>query len=214
MIDGNSLSALTYMAPLYLYESAGEAGSLLNQEGDIGHTKTVNFTKEFAQFVNSTFNNPTPEDVMGFIYASMHSAHYRKTYLDLLKIDYPRINFNVSADEFAQVAKVGQQLIALHTMQHKLPVTAQIVNQNNDYNNIVIDAISATKSHCNDEVVLNKDTVIKNVSAEVWDYKIGGYQVLHKYLSARTKRTLTQAELDHIEQIIAILQQTIDLNIQ
>ncbi len=44
----------------------------------------------------------------------------------------------------------------------------------------------------------------------VWDFHIGGYQVLDKYLNSRKGRKLSLDEIDHVAKIADALAFTID----
>ena len=44
---------------------------------------------------------------------------------------------------------------------------------------------------------------------EVWDFHIGGYQVISKYLKSRKGRTLTLDEMDHVGHVADALAFTI-----
>jgi len=44
----------------------------------------------------------------------------------------------------------------------------------------------------------------------VWEFQIGGYQVLDKYLKSRKGRTLTLDEINHVAAIAESLAFTID----
>jgi len=43
----------------------------------------------------------------------------------------------------------------------------------------------------------------------VWNFQIGGYQVLEKYLKSRKGRTLTLDEVSQIERIAAAIEATL-----
>ena len=47
------------------------------------------------------------------------------------------------------------------------------------------------------------------VPEEVWDFRIGGYQVCHKWLKDRNGRTLSDADIDHYQRIVVALTETI-----
>ena len=94
------------ISPLYLYKDNDKKGP--------------NFQAKFLEFINEKFNNPTPEEILAFIYSSLHSPTYRKKYLEFLKIDFPRVNFDVSLEKFKSFSKIGQDLIDAHLM-NKIP---------------------------------------------------------------------------------------------
>ena len=59
-------------------------------------------------------------------------------------------------------------------------------------------------------VVINKTQFFKPVPQPVWDFHIGGYQVLDKYLKSRKDRVLSLDEINHVGAIADSLSFTID----
>ena len=51
--------------------------------------------------------------------------------------------------------------------------------------------------------------LLKPVPQAVWEFHIGGYQVLEKYLKSRKGRRLTLAEIEHVRDIARALSFTI-----
>ena len=49
---------------------------------------------------------------------------------------------------------------------------------------------------------INKDQFFSFVPQNVWEFNIGGYQVLDKYLSSRRGRKLTLDEIEHIQNTV------------
>ena len=47
-------------------------------------------------------------------------------------------------------------------------------------------------------IAINKTQIFKPVPQAVWDFHIGGYQVLDKYLKSRKGRTLSLDEINHV----------------
>jgi hypothetical protein len=58
-------------------------------------------------------------------------------------------------------------------------------------------------------VHINASQYFEDVSEAAWQYRIGGYQVAHKWLKDRKGRALTFDELQHYRRIIATLDETI-----
>jgi hypothetical protein len=60
----------------------------------------------------------TPDEVQTFdyIYGVLHCPAYRDTYSEFLKIDFPRIPWPASPDEFWDISAKGSQLRQLHLM--------------------------------------------------------------------------------------------------
>jgi hypothetical protein len=60
-------------------------------------------------------------------------------------------------------------------------------------------------------VFINREQYFEGVSIEVWNFEIGGYQVLHKWLKDRRGRTLDYDDIEHYQQIVVALSETIRL---
>jgi hypothetical protein len=59
-------------------------------------------------------------------------------------------------------------------------------------------------------ISINKTQSFKPVPQAVWDFCIGGYQVLDKYLKSRKGRVLFFVEIDHLGAVTDSLAFTID----
>jgi hypothetical protein len=128
---------------------------------------------------------PTPEDVLAYIYAILYSPTYRETYAQELRIDFPRIPFTADADLFRQMTDLGQQLIALHLLRN--PANTAGVK----YQGQGSDCIESVRyDPSSGRVSINADKYFEGITQEMWEYRIGGYQVLEKYLKDRKGRRL------------------------
>ncbi len=58
-------------------------------------------------------------------------------------------------------------------------------------------------------VWINKTQYIEGVLSEIWDFRVGGYQVCHKWLKDRKGRNLSFNDTTHYQHIIANLAETI-----
>jgi len=59
-------------------------------------------------------------------------------------------------------------------------------------------------------IVINKAQCFKPVPRAIWDFRIGGYQVLDKYLKSRKSRTLSLDEINRVAAVADSLAFTID----
>ena len=59
-------------------------------------------------------------------------------------------------------------------------------------------------------VSINKTQFFKPAPQAVWDFQIGGYQVLNKYLKSRKGRALSLDEINHVTAIADSLAFTIE----
>jgi hypothetical protein len=60
-------------------------------------------------------------------------------------------------------------------------------------------------------VYFNKEQYFEGVSKTVWEYQIGGYQVLAKYLKDRKKRELSLEEIEHYRRVAKAIERTIEV---
>ena len=151
-----------------------------------------------------------PEDVFYYAYAVFHSPGYRARYAPFLKTDFPRLPLTRQRPLFAQLVRLGQALVTLHLMKHKLPeVCSYPVAGGNRVDKVIFEAESPTAD--TGKVFINTTQHFSNVPRAAWTCQIGGYQVASKWLKDRKGRLLTFAELQHYSQVIAALARTLAL---
>ena len=61
----------------------------------------------------------------------------------------------------------------------------------------------------NERVYLNKKQYLGRVPPAVWDFHIGGYQSLHKWLKDRRGRELSYDDLNHVQRMVTALAETV-----
>lgn len=197
--EGNFLSARTYITPLYLYGIEG---------------KTPNFTPEFLAYKakHKILKDKNEEQILAFIYANLYNPKYRSKYLEYLKIGFPKVSFEVSVKEFERFEKLGSELIKLHLMQ-EIPQDEIdfIFLKESKKPNFKIAKYQEKERFVENKIILNEDLAISPISAEIWNYTIGGYQVLKQWLKYRKDYVCTKEELEHLLKICKILKKTIEI---
>ncbi len=206
---GSRSAAETNIAPLYIYTN----GNLL-PDNNKKITKTENFTIEFRKYINEKYNEQiTPEQILSYIYAILHSPSYRKNYSEFLNMDFPRIFFTNDINLFLKLSKIGWELIQSHLL-NTLPKNAQIKHTGN-YTGEGTDQVLQINLKFIDnkantgKLYINKTQYFNNISQNIYDYKVGGYQVIEKYLRARKDKILNLDEIETVEKIIKALYNTI-----
>ncbi len=63
----------------------------------------------------------------------------------------------------------------------------------------------------NQRVFINREQYFEGISKEVWEYRIGAYQVMEKYLKDRKKRKLSLDEINHYMKVAKAIYMTIEL---
>jgi len=228
IVDGCTVSIKTrewtYVAPLYLYEEQSE--NLLGET----KTKNPNFTKEFIEFISQKYSKkPSPEEIFGYIYAILYCPTYREKYLELLKIDFPRVPFIDDERLFYELSALGWELVQHHLMKKtyefisnypiagtdeiefvkpsSVPPSSGHLLPKGEGNNPLPSGEGAPKARV--RAWINKEQYFDNIPEEVWDFYIGGYQVLDHWLKARKGRVLSNSEITTFKQIVSILDFTI-----
>lgn len=170
-----------------------------------------NFTEEFTKYMETAGCAPllsgNPEAILGYIYSILYSPTYRTKYYEFLKIDFPRIPFTEDKDIFNKLSELGQRLIDLHLL--KVEFDKNIVSFP-----VSKPDLNVTKvEYKNNQVWFNDTTYFDNVPQNVWDYYIGGYQVLDKWLKERKKHnyTLCGEDLRHFIKVCNVLAETIEI---
>lgn len=210
--DLHLVGGQTYTAPLYLYiekdksklNNCEKLAFMKDETSIITREKEANFSKEFQAFMASRYQKEyTPEEILGYIYAMLYNPVYRTKYLEFLKIDFPRIPFTADEKKFRQLSKLGQELVDAHLMK-KVPDTkmGMPIGQ-------TLKVEKVWYSRENKQLHINPGTYFNKVPEAVWDFEIGGYQVLDKFLSARKERDLSLADLTAVTNIIRVLDFTV-----
>ncbi len=164
--------------------------------------------------VESKSKSIGPRDVFNYIYSILYSSSYRKKYFEFLKIAFPCVPYIENLELFQKLSLLGNQLIELHIMNSSN--LDKRITQEIKLDNLLIEKVS----YSNETVWIDKEYTrgFKGVSKEVWNFKIGGYQVCNKWLKDRQAKggknprpghILTKDDIDHYQKIIVALSETI-----
>lgn len=165
-----------------------------------------NLSPAFRAFIDSRYEHHyTPEEILGYIYAVLHAPTYRTRYAEFLRIDFPRVPFPESAEDFEILAGLGWALVQAHLLR-ELPRRGLAAYHGKGDHTVEAVRYSAEKQ----AVSINKSQLFKPVPQEVWEFHIGGYQVIDKYLKSRKGRRLTLDEINHVSAIADSLAFTIE----
>ncbi|GAA9611007.1 hypothetical protein HpHA82_00820 [Helicobacter pylori] len=145
----------------------------------------------------------------------MYSPNYRKRYEGFLKIDYPKILFTKNKDLFRALSLLGIELIGLHVLnQESLNYSFEKLKDATIGESGYIEVhernpiISQNLSHNEQRLYINNSAYFSGVSQEIYDYRIGGYCVLDKYLKSHKNES---CDFDHVTCIIKVIARTIEI---
>lgn len=193
--DLNFISNLWWgtVCPLYLYSDT---------ENLDGQTRTPNLDITIWGKINETVWETTPEQILDYIYAVLHSPTYRETYKEFLKIDFPRVPYPTGKESFLELVKLWTELREMHLLAspkvQKFITTYPVVGTNEVVRVMYID----------EKVYINDTQYFWNVPQVAWEFYIWGYQPAQKWLKDRKGRTLTWEDIEHYQQMIVALSET------
>lgn len=209
-LGGKNTGSETYIAPLYRYESTTNDDKQTHKI-----EKIPNFTESFKQYCQShkILKDKSPESILCFIYANLYNPNYRKKYAEYLKIGFPRINFDISKKTFVKLESLGEKLIHLHLMR-QIPQDSSIMldfRTDNQTPNFTLKKLQSKERYKDNMLILNDNLCIKGVSQAMYDYTIGGYKVIEKWLNYRANYECTKKEIEHLIDMCKIIKATIEL---
>lgn len=210
IIDLHFVGSGSQIFPLYLYPTQRAKNTLQKQGFDITsfETKIENFTPSFREFIDSKYKEHfSPETILGYLYALLFHKDYREKYIDFLKVDFPKIPFVESKELFLQLSALGNSLITLHLLKEQdLPPIGEPLYKDTANKDLKISAITYAKE--TKELFINKSLYFETVESSVWEYKIGGYQMLDKYLKSHKDEAI---DFTYFQKIIQTLHKSLEI---
>lgn len=173
---------------------------------DEQNKRAESFAVAFRHFLDSRYDRHyTPEEIFGYIYAVLNAPAFRNRYVEFLRIDFPRVPFPEATADFEQLSLLGWALVQAHLLREVPRRGLAAYRGKGDH------AVDAPRYSPEDQsVALNNSQSFAPVPQAVWDFHIGGYQVLEKYLKSRRRRKLSLDEINHFATVADSLAFTID----
>ncbi|HOV30715.1 MAG TPA: N-6 DNA methylase [Anaerolineaceae bacterium] len=206
MIDAHSITSATsisYLFPLYIYQDENDIRPFEEPK----NKREPNINGTILLKLKEAYEQPfSPEQLLQYIYAILSSPLYQRTYAEFLKFDFPRIPFTANSTLFQQMAALGQRLIDLHLLR-----SAELEQPISRFEGQGEDLTITTPKYDpkTNRVWINPTHYLEGITPEVWQYQIGGYQVLDRYLKGRKGRSLEDPR--HILRVATALAKTIEV---
>lgn len=197
----NSTKEQNQLFPLYLYPDATIDNTKQNVK------REENFTKDFRIYIDNLYGKgKSPEQILGYIYAVLHSETYRTKYIEFLKDKFARIPFTNDKILFEKLSKLGNNLIKAHLLESDIElVIGDFIGRGSN----IVESISFIKEKQIGKIQINKTQYFNDITSDVWEFKIGGYQVIDKLLKGRKGSELTIGDVEKITNIINTIAFTI-----
>ncbi len=197
-----------HVFPLYLYP--------VREELELASERSLNFKPAFLEAFSvklglpqaAPFGTPTgvsPEAILGYLYAVLHSPVYRKRYYDFLKYDFPRIPMPTTVDVFRKLSALGCALIDMHLLRNVPTQTARHRFEGEG------DSVVAKYGYRDGKVWINQIQHFADVPADVWEFEIGAYQVCDRWLKERKHTPLSLSEIRQYQQLLVAVAETLRL---
>lgn len=178
--------------------------------GALGGERSTNLTPEVRRLLGELYGEePPPEDVLAHVYAVLWTPAYKSRYAELLRQDFPRIRFPPERAAFDRLAALGRELIGLHLLRDPRLAASPA--------RFVGDGELPLQTGRGGRVYLWKRSRVllagealafEGIEVLEWEARIGGYQVLDRWLAARAGLRLGSAEIETFRRIVAALLQT------
>jgi len=209
--DIHIISGQSYFFPLYLYSDTSKKSLFSDLEPGADRKSNLN-RKVMAALQAAYGQKPTPEDIFHYIYAVLYAPTYREKYAAFLKTDFPRLPFTADFQRFQALAALGKRLVDLHLLRSEEldPPAARF--QGKGDSRVARGLGQGLRYEPKEErVYVNKTQYFAPVPRELWEYQIGGYQVLEKWLKDRQGRPLALEEIKTYCRVVTAIQRTIAL---
>ena len=186
-----------HVFPLYLYPTP--------ETLELTSERSPNLKPEFIDALSEKLGTAqiTPEDILGYLYAVLHSPAYRERYYDFLKYDFPRIPLPKNIAHFRKMAELGQALINWHLGRSDIPPRHRFEGEG--------EGIVSKIRYEDGNIWINQTQHFTDVPIDVWEFEAGAYQVCDKWLKDRRGETLSRAEVQHYRGILVAIAETLGI---
>lgn len=200
LVDINFLSGQTYVFPLYI-ENGGQLTLEPLPEGN-----RANFSENFLTTIKKAYGRfSAPEDIFAYIYVVLHSSVYGEKYLEQLANDFPRIPFTSNFDLFKKIAELGKKLISLHLLKDESLNKPAVGFYGKDS-----ELVKAKAAYKGKKLFINDTQYFGEVEKEVWEFRVGGYQVLDKWFKDRIGKYLNEDDIRHVCKVLTAISKTLE----
>jgi hypothetical protein len=167
----------------------------------------LNLSEEAKEYIIAMTGKCDSEGARAFfhyVYAICHSPTFRTRYAELIKMDYPRIQFTSDKSLFKQLSKLGDELVGFHLLKD-----GRLDGGKTDFPKKGDNRVSTVKYDSKTNTIhINKTQSFTNVHPDDYHFTVGGYQVLEKWLRYRKGHTLEYRDISEFEKIVEAIRRT------
>jgi len=190
--------------PLYLYAHGDKNKANDPYDGAV-ENRVENISADFREWLDERFApHYSAEEVMGYVYAVLHAPTYRERYTGFLGIDFPRIPFPEDSADFELMSGLGWELMQTHLLRE---APNEGLGKYLGKGENVVETLRYEELE--KAIWINDTQKFAPVPLEIWDFQVGGHQVLAKYLKDRKRVQLTLDEINNVENVANVIAFTI-----
>lgn len=190
-----------YVYPLYVTEQVGGNMQL-----------KVNIKPAILQEIETRLGETIePHELVYYIYAMLYSNRYRETYKAYLDYNFPHIPFPHRAT-YHELAALGKKIAELHLMRRSATWNVQATYNGEGKSNVTSFFFEENKAKDGTgKVIINDTQYFDKIPKSAYNFNIGGYQPLQKWLKDRKNAFLTFEDIRHYEEMVYAITETMHL---
>lgn len=196
-----------YIHPLYL--------SLIDESGDPRgyQDRRANIDTRIECVLRDAHGEAlSPEEIFYYIYAILHSTVYRGKYAEFLRREFPRVPFTADRELFIRLADLGARLTALHLLKsQELDEPTCRFDGHGEMDVAKTKAKGFRYEPDRQRIYINKTQSFGPIPPDVYEYRIGGYQVCDKWLKDRKERRLDLKDIQTYCRMVTAIGKTIEI---
>jgi hypothetical protein len=144
----------------------------------------------------------------------MHSSSYRTRYQPQLGLDFPRLPWPADVGSFRDLGRLGKELVEIHCR-----VAGDLLHEADQEADQALMpglphvAVASGYPRWTAPAMLFLDrgqAWPEPIEEAVWQFRIGGYAVLPRWLKQRQRRVLTDDDQRHLQRMIQAIRATLD----
>lgn len=212
----NRSSEVGYAFPLYLSPEADGARRVPNfaESAVKRFEETLGMRSKWASRKGTSWS----ELLFDYIIAILHSPEYRKRYLDMLQVDFPKIPVPATLAAFQALSELGGQLSSAYLLEASAPANlAKFIGTERQVAKVGEAGKTlrlASPGALHGRLYINASSYFDAVPVASWELTTGAYQVCHKWLDDRRKneRTLSDEDVATFRAVVAACGRIIELS--
>lgn len=191
--------------PLYCYSE--EFGTTVRKPNlDLQILSQIENSVNLRMKVQGSKDDPSafsPEELLGYIYAILHSRKYRTKFQEYLNKDFPKIPIPTDPQSFRQIAELGTKLLNCHLHFTKVSCDDDL--------KFVGDGIGVVEKAMlkGNALYINKKQYFIPVTEDVFSFTIGGNSPLQKWIKDRKGIVINDTDVEMFMKTITTIRLTL-----